>query len=81
MNIEAKDIRRRVELEVLPRVERPGRYAGGELNSARGCGSDPSALRVVLCFPEVYEIGMSNLGFMLLYHLLNGIPGVECERA
>jgi len=70
-----------VELEVLPRVERPGRYAGGELNSARGCGSDPSALRVVLCFPEVYEIGMSNLGFMLLYHLLNGIPGVECERA
>ncbi|HOC92671.1 MAG TPA: TIGR03960 family B12-binding radical SAM protein [bacterium] len=70
-----------MELEVLPRVERPGRYAGGELNSARGCGSDPSALRVVLCFPEVYEIGMSNLGFMLLYHLLNGIPGVECERA
>ncbi len=81
MNDAAKEIRRRVELEVLPRVERPGRYAGGELNSARGCGSDPSALRVVLCFPEVYEIGMSNLGFMLLYHLLNEIPGVECERA
>jgi radical SAM family uncharacterized protein len=70
-----------VELEVLPRVERPGRYSGGELNSARAAGSDPSALRVVLCFPEVYEIGMSNLGFMLLYHLLNSLPGVECERA
>jgi radical SAM family uncharacterized protein len=81
MNIAAKDIRRRVELEVLPRVERPGRYSGGELNSARAAGSDPSALRVVLCFPEVYEIGMSNLGFMLLYHLLNSLPGVECERA
>ncbi len=66
-------------MDVLPRVRKPGRYVGGELNAERA-EWDGARLRLALCFPEVYEIGMSNLGFSLLYHLLNGLDGVLCER-
>ncbi|MDR1572483.1 MAG: TIGR03960 family B12-binding radical SAM protein [Clostridiales Family XIII bacterium] len=63
----------------LLRVEKPGRYAGGELNAAK---KDPRSvsLRFCLAFPDVYEIGMSWLGMQVLYHLLNGMPEVFCER-
>jgi len=72
------NIRTRVELDVLPRVRKPGRYTGGELNAV----VKPDAeIRLALCFPEVYEIGMSNHGFMLLYHLVNEIKWAACERA
>lgn len=72
--------RRIVEIDVLPGVRKPGRYAGGEWNAVRK-DWDSAAVRMALCFPEVYEIGMSNLGFLLLYHLINGLDGVLCERA
>lgn len=64
---------------VLQNVEKPARYTGGEY---RQVVKDKSAvrLRVAFCFPDTYEIGMSNLGMRILYGLLNGIDGVWCER-
>lgn len=66
--------------EILGRVEKPARYAGGEYNAVR---KDPAAvkLRAALVFPDVYEVGMSSLGFQILYHILNLRPDVYCERA
>jgi len=66
--------------EVLAQVERPARYIGGEWNQVR---RDPGsvAVRFALCYPDVYEVGMSHLGSQILYAALNGEPGVACERA
>ncbi len=60
-------------------VERPGRYVGGEWNSIRR--SSEIDCRVCLAFPDLYDIGVSYYGFQILYHILNGIEGVSCERA
>ena len=59
--------------------QKPSRYAGGELNAIH---KDLAAveLRWALAFPDTYEVGMSNVGFRLLYHALNERPGVACER-
>jgi radical SAM family uncharacterized protein len=64
---------------VLPRVEKPGRYVGGEWNEIR---KDPGRVRikVALAFPDVYEIGMSYLGQKILYARLNKARGVLAER-
>ncbi len=61
------------------RAQKPSRYVGGERGSIR---KDLSAagLRFALAFPDTYEVGMSNLGFRLLYHLLNDRPEIACER-
>ena len=66
--------------ELLRTVEKPGRYTGGELYEIR---KDPAAvdLRIAFCFPDTYEIGMSNLGMRILYECLNAEEGVACERA
>ena len=65
--------------DILKVVEKPGRYTGGELNSVV---KDPSKVdvRMALCFADNYDIGMSHLGFKLLYQLLNERKGVWCER-
>lgn len=64
---------------ILPHVEKPGRYTGGEWNSVvKDWPATP--LRVALCFPDVYEIGMSNLGLAVLYDILNRQPNVLAER-
>ena len=64
---------------ILPRVQKPARYTGGEYNQII---KDPetAALRVAFCFPDTYEIGMSNLGMSILYHTMNSLPYVWCER-
>ena len=62
---------------LLSRVEKPARYIGGEYNMQVKAEAD---LRFALCFPDVYEIGMSHLGSRILYHVLNGMEGVRCER-
>ena len=73
-----------MQLPVLDRLilgsQKPSRYAGGELNAVR---KDLAAARVTwaLAFPDTYEVGMSNVGFRLLYHALNERPDVACERA
>ena len=62
---------------LLDRVEKPARYIGGEYNMQV---KDQADLRFALCFPDVYEIGMSHLGSRILYHVLNAMDGVRCER-
>lgn len=64
---------------VLHRVEKPGRYVGGEWGSIVKDDGDVD-LRIVVSFPDLYEIGMSNTAIKLLYGLLNEIDGVSCER-
>ncbi|MBP7865396.1 MAG: TIGR03960 family B12-binding radical SAM protein [Acidobacteria bacterium] len=65
--------------DLLRKVNRPGRYTGGEYNIVRKAGPGVAS-RVALVFPEVYEIGMSHLGTHLLYDLLNADPAVAAER-
>ncbi len=66
-------------IKILPEVRRPSRYLGNEKNAVR---KDLSAveLKVALCYPDTYEIGMSNIGLSILYHLLNDRPEIACER-
>lgn len=59
--------------------QRPGRYIGKEINSV--LKTPEGKVRIGLVFPEVYEIGMSNLGQRILYHVFNSLPWVYCERA
>ena len=61
------------------RAQKPSRYVGGERGSVRKDLST-AGLRFALAFPDTYEVGMSNLGFRLLYHLLNDRPEIACER-
>ncbi len=65
---------------VLKSVSKPGRYIGGEYNSVI---KDKAAVkcRFAFCFPDTYEIGMSNLGVRILYDVLNKDSDVWCERA
>ena len=65
--------------EILLGVDKAARYIGGEVNSVMK-NLDGIDVRVAFCFPDVYEIGMSNLGMMLLYNMLNKRPDVWCER-
>jgi radical SAM family uncharacterized protein len=69
----------RVEREFLPFVRRPGRYIGGEINQIKKDLSQ-CELTVALCFPDIYEVGMSNSGIAIIYDILNGIDGVAAER-
>ena len=64
---------------VLPTVRKPGRYTGGEYNSVtKDWESIPT--RVCLAFPDIYDLGMSNLGLAILYDALNALPDVLAER-
>ena len=64
---------------ILPRVQKPARYVGGEYNAVV---KDKAAVdtRIAFCFPDTYEIGMSNLGMRILYGVMNNMDGVWCER-
>lgn len=64
---------------ILPRVQKPARYVGGEFNAIMKDKSKVDT-RVAFCFPGTYEIGMSNLGMRILYGVMNNIEGVWCER-
>ena len=65
---------------ILPRVQKPARYVGGEYNAVMKDKKDVD-VRFAFCFPDTYEIGMSNLGYRILYGIMNDMPGVWCERA
>jgi radical SAM family uncharacterized protein/radical SAM-linked protein len=65
--------------ELLLAVEKPSRYAGGEVNAIRKEEAH-CRLRFALAFPDAYEVGMSHLGLQILYSVLNGLPQVCCER-
>ena len=64
---------------ILPRVQKPARYVGGEYNAVMKDLSQVDT-RVAFCFPDTYEIGMSNLGMRILYGIMNNMEGVWCER-
>ena len=64
---------------ILPRVQKPARYVGGEFNAIMKDKSKVDT-RVAFCFHDTYEIGMSNLGMRILYGVMNNIEGVWCER-
>ena len=64
---------------ILPRVQKPARYTGGEYNQIIKDKADVD-IRVAFCFPDTYEIGMSNLGMSILYSTMNELPYVWCER-
>lgn len=65
--------------KILPLVQKPGRYTGGELNSVMK-SADEVSLRFAFCFPDTYEIGMSHLGLKILYSLINDRDDAWCER-
>ena len=64
---------------ILPTVQKPARYTGGEWGEIKKDLKDVR-VRVAFCFPDTYEIGMSNLGMRILYGVMNGMDGVWCER-
>ncbi len=71
--------------EILLQIDKAARYIGGEVNSVMKCDErgkiDPKVkMRFAMCFPDVYEIGMSNLGMMILYNMFNEREDVWCER-
>jgi len=65
--------------QILPRVAKPGRYTGGELNSVLK-EWESVQVRLALAFPDIYDLGMSNLGLMILYDLVNQRPEMLAER-
>lgn len=64
---------------ILPTVQKPARYTGGEFNEIIKNLRD-IRVRVAFCFPDTYEIGMSNVGMRILYGIMNEMDGVWCER-
>lgn len=65
--------------KILPLVSKPGRYIGGEKNSVKK-SPDSVSLRVALAFPDLYDIGISNLGLQILYYILNKRDDIAAER-
>ena len=65
--------------EILMKIDKPARYIGNELNSVKKNKADV-AIRFAMCFPDVYEIGMSHLGIQILYDMFNKRDDVWCER-
>ena len=64
---------------ILPTVQKPARYTGGEWGEIKK-NLDEVRVRVAFCFPDTYEIGMSNVGMRILYGVMNEMKGVWCER-
>ncbi len=64
--------------DILMKIEKPARYIGGEVNSVTKSKNIP--VRFCMCFPDVYEIGMSHLGIQILYDMFNAMEDVWCER-
>ncbi len=65
--------------KILPTVQKPARYTGGEFNEIKK-DLTQVRVRVAFCFPDTYEIGMSNIGMQILYGVMNQMDGVWCER-
>jgi radical SAM family uncharacterized protein len=64
---------------ILGQVRKPGRYLGNEWNVVQKDFAD-AQVKFAICFPDLYEVGMSNLGLRIIYGLLNSRPGLLCER-
>ncbi len=79
MVLSPSEIESRLE-RILLRVQKPGRYVGGELNQIVKDWNSVET-HVALAFPDIYDIGMPNVGLAILYHILNNRPDVLAERA
>lgn len=66
-------------IDILSSVQKPARYTGGEFNSIVK-SPEETEVSIALAFPDIYEVGMSYLGFKILYHILNLENGVAAER-
>lgn len=74
-----KKIKPEIDLaRILPKVQMPGRYTGGEFGIVGEAAQED--LLAAICFPDLYEIGMSNTAIKLLYSQLNKMNNVHCER-
>lgn len=65
--------------DILSQIQKPGRYIGREWNIPRK-DFDAAEIKFALCFPDLYEIGMSNLGIRIIYGILNNLESAACER-
>ena len=65
--------------EILLKIEKPARYIGNEVNAVMK-DKEAVSTRFCMCFPDVYEIGMSHLGIQILYDMFNQKEDVWCER-
>lgn len=65
--------------EILMKIEKPSRYIGNEINMVVKDPADVD-VRFAMCFPDVYDIGMSHLGIQIIYDLLNRRDDIYCER-
>ena len=76
----SQSLKQKIFSDLLPFVAKPGRYIGNEFNMIR---KDPASveMRVALVFPDLYEVGMSYMGYPILYHILNQRPHIYAERA
>jgi radical SAM family uncharacterized protein len=79
IQVKASDLARLLEAEVLPKVVRPGRYIGSELNAVNKSRADVE-VSFAIAFPDTYEIGMSNLGIQILYEIVNRLDWAVAER-
>jgi radical SAM superfamily enzyme YgiQ (UPF0313 family) len=79
MNKKIEQLEKAIQQRFLPFVRRPSRYIGGEVNQ-RQKDLNACDVRLALCFPDVYEIGMSHTGLAILYSVLNKLDGVAAER-
>jgi len=77
MTVLAKEL---IRHQLLPRVSKPNRYLGHSLGDTRK-SLEAADVRVLLAFPDAYEIGLSNLGIRILHHILNGRADTACEFA
>jgi hypothetical protein len=69
-----------VDALLTPEINKPARYLGNELGAAHKPWNE-ATVRWVLTYPEVYEVGASNLGHIILYSILNVLPRQLCDRA
>ena len=73
-----KDLKTRIDTELLPYILKPGRLIGNELGAVGPNGDDK--ISVALAYPDLYDLGMSNLGLSILYHIINSRPNGRAER-
>ncbi len=74
------NLTRVLEDELLALVEKPSRYLGSEVNTTVKDPADVE-VRLALCFPDLYDLGLGNLGIHILYRVVNDLPWASCERA
>jgi radical SAM family uncharacterized protein/radical SAM-linked protein len=74
------DLQHALETHVFPRVTKPGRYLGNEVNAVPRSAKLDARVRLCWAFPDLYDLGLGNLGLHILYHIVNRLPYAQAER-